>query len=275
MTKITIKGENDPIKIPSTFTPIYNSDDIKTNLIIIEFDISTYSLPITLPAGGAFKLISTLEKGTIISPPNNRCLTANGLVYLEIENIKFTNGTGVEFKPLTPPLLYLPDSIFSDDTSVSNGGGVSICGSTIIKLIDTKFDNCKATGSGGGLYIDPSYKTSYEDNKVIKSYFDISTYPPATFLIYTGVATPEFFKPTGITTDQQGNKKPIYTSTTTPSNTISYDGSTNEWMLTGRTTPISSLNTQYNHIPNPSKELYVDGYYLGSDGKTCKSTDSY
>lgn len=268
--KIIINNATDPLVIPSDFNfkPIYNSDDIKTNLITIEFNSTTYSLPITLPAGGAFKLISTHENGTTISTNSNRCLTANGLVYLEIDNIKFTNGTGVE--PLTPPLLYLPDSIFSDDISVSNGGGVSICGSTIIKLIDTEFDSCNATGSGGGLYIDPSYKTSYEDNKVIKSYFDISTYPPATFLIYTGGTTHEFFKPTGITTDQQGNKKPKYTSTTT-SNTISYDGSTNEWMLTGRTTPISSLNTQYNHIPNPSKELYVDGYYLGSDEKTCKS----
>ena len=266
--KIIINKATDPLVIPSDFNfkPIYNSDD----LITIEFKSLTYSLPITLPAGGAFKLISTVENGTTISTKSNRCLTANGLVYLEIDNIKFTNGNGVEFKPLTQPLLYLPDSIFSDDTSVSNGGGVSICGSTIIKLIDTEFDKCTATGSGGGLYIDPSYKTSYEDNKVIKSYFDISTYPPATFLIYTGGATHEFFKPTGITTDQQGNKKPKYTSTTT-SNTISYDGSTNEWMLTGRTTPISSLNTQYNHIPNPSDQLYVDGYYLGSDGKTCKS----
>ncbi len=184
--KIIINKATDPLVIPSDFKPIYNSDDIKANLITIEFKSLTYSLPITLPAGGAFKLISTFKNGTTISTKSNRCLTANGLVYLEIDNIKFTNGNGVEFKPLTQPLLYLPDSIFSDDTSVSNGGGVSICGSTIIKLIDTEFDKCTATGSGGGLYIDPSYKTSYEDNKVIKSYFDISTYPPATFLIYTG-----------------------------------------------------------------------------------------
>ena len=262
MTTITIKGENDPIKIPSTFTPIYNSDDIKTNLITIKFTTSTYSLPITLPAGGAFKLTSTLESGTTISTTSNRCLTANGLVYLEIDNIKFTKGNGVEFKP--PTSLYLPDSIFSDDTSVSNGGGVSICGSTIIKLTDIQFDSCTATGSGGGLYIDPSYKTSYEDNKVIKSYFDTSTYPPASFLIYTGGTTQEFFKPSGIS-----NNKPVYTSTST-SKTISYNTS-NEWVLTGTTTPISLLNTQYSQIPYPSEQLYIDGYYLASDGKTCKS----
>ncbi|MBB6462619.1 beta strand repeat-containing protein [Flammeovirga kamogawensis] len=58
-------------------------------------------------------------------------------------------------------LITFSNSIFTDNTSTTNGAGVGIAGS-IVKFVDCTFENNEATSSGGGIYIFPKLNSTVD-----------------------------------------------------------------------------------------------------------------
>ena len=232
----------------------YSIEDFNNEIITITFN-DNYNFPVNLLPGRAYKLTS--DKGiTIKGDGTNRCITANGCFYLELNNIILSDGIG-GFTSSTPDTKYIPDSLFkninqngySNWSPLYNGGGCSILGNTIIKLNDISINNCTAKGCGGGLYIDPVYPISY--NKGTDSYLKESLYPPALFLIYKG----EFYTP---------SLTELYKYEIDDTNYIKLDGSNWEITIKGvKGDNIGVKDDTFPYIPKPdpsSKDLYINGY---------------
>ena len=237
----------------------YSIEDFNNEIITITFN-NDYNSPVNLLPGRAYKLTS--DKGiTIKGDGTNRCITANGCFYLELNNIILSDGIG-GFTSSTPDTKYIPDSLFkninqngySNWSPLYNGGGCSILGNTIIKLNDISINNCTAKGCGGGLYIDPIYPISYNNGN--QSYLKESLYPPALFLIYKG----EFYTP---------SLTELYKYEIDDTNYIKLDGS--NWVITIKGVNgdnIGVKDDKFPYIPKPdpnSKDLYINGYTFSNN----------
>ena len=86
----------------------YSIEDFNNEIITITFN-NNYNFPVNLLPGRAYKLTS--DKGiTIKGDGTNRCITANGCFYLELNNIILSDGIG-GFTSSTPDTKYIPDSL--------------------------------------------------------------------------------------------------------------------------------------------------------------------